>query len=282
MSSRNRWPSILGLSVLVTGCVVLSGCRDGYCSGGDKGLASTLAWKKATLASKPLLDDAMRTRLDLAVAKATAPIRKQRLAETRQLHADGNDVGFSPRYSLMKSVLRFGLTDANRQERNVLLVPVEEEGVAHAHQQDLLFVGVSHGEQIVPVATLVGASDVLAPKGLACWESSARDKLRLFLISTGPVFQGSASLQFDVWEIDVASGATRGLLSISGPEVLIESDCFRMDVDSSDSGMTVDLRLEREADTLKKTEGKPLGVIYKSEIVTVSILDRASARIRID
>ena len=242
-----------------------------------------MGWQELSLESRPFQDNQVQGSLQLAVAKAISPLQEQRLAVSRQLgKEDTRPAGFSPHYApLMDRVAIFGPSDAAGQRITVFLVPVEERGVAHAHQQNLLFVAISAGEKTVPVATLVGIDSALVPEGLALWRSDADEKIRLFVVSAGPTFQGSASMCLNAWVIKPSNATVARLLTISGPETILGDHSLKLDV-TAGKMMTVDVRLGRDADMREEPERRSLlEVEHADKSVNVSMIGTHAARIHI-
>lgn len=181
---------------------------------------------------------------------------------------------------MMDRAQAFQVSDQGMKSNVIAIVPVEERGVAHAYQQNLLYVAIVSGETVTPIATLVGSDAALLPQGLELWRSSATGKLRLFLVSSGPTFQGSASLCLNGWEIERSNSAVTWLVTLSGPETILDDDAMSLNV-VFEKAMTVDVRLGAAVgrDVQQLHRASLLEVEYAADSVETSLIGTYAAKI---
>ena len=258
------------------------GCQDGESSQQAAHDQQTSGWAQVTLEPRPRLDHGRASAIEVAAIHAATPLQKQRLAVSQQLVAGtGGTPGFEPNYvPMMDRAQAFRISDQGMNSNVIAIVPVEERGVAHAYQQNLVYVAIISGEKVTPIATLVGSDAALLPQGLKLWRSSATGKLRLFLVSCGPTFQGSASLCLNGWEIEQSNGVVTRLIALSGPETILDDDAMSLNV-GFEKAMTVDVRLGAAVglDVQQSHRASLLEVEYTADSVEASLIGTYAAKI---
>ena len=86
---------------------------------------------------------------------------------------------------------------------------------------------------------------------LQLWVSPDGSRYRLFVTRVGPTFQGAASVELIVWDIDISVPDVEKVLVVQGPETIIERG-FELSVHATQEGMSGRVRL---ANIPESTEG---------------------------
>jgi len=205
--------------------------------------------------------------------KCVAAILDERLAEK----AESEKVGDSTRgYTTNISLRGYDVLMGSDGALPIVVLASYEDNAAHVYQRNLVLVGVVKGNELL-FQEIIECSDyyIMKDDSVVLWSDNRNTEYRLFIGTTGPIFQGWTSLAADAWSIRPGHGNKRLFLAYSQETI---NHTVEFHFTPKGSGMVGYVRLGAPDPDGKCIEFSSKD---KAEEVTVTVIDPVTIAVEI-
>ena len=205
--------------------------------------------------------------------KSVAAVLEERLAMKAEMETLGwLTLGLTTSLKLIDHTVLRGSDDTSP----IVILAVYEDNAAHVYQHNLVLVGVVKGNELLFQETLEGSDDYSRnDDGIVLWSGRTSTEYRLFVGTTGPTFQGWASLGGEAWSIRPSHGSKK-LFLVSSWET--DNHTVEFHFTPKGNGMAGYVRLGNPS-----LDGKSVEISGedKAEEVTATVIDPVTIAVEI-